>query len=226
MSPFPVLRMLALATMAVTSCCSLAPLRAPTLTDEPFVSGLPPVYLDGAWTATNGEGSLLIAGSVPGDLITDLERAGALSSSDVLYEQTFLPPAGSPPAPGAPRGRPISDNDTWTFSLSFETPWTQAELAALADVSLVFDGVKMAASVSLNGASVGAVADMFLRYSFPVKSLLAAGSPNTLSLTFPTSNDDANAEGRWDSCSGGWVRRHALEANAECGSRRFSAATC
>ncbi len=97
--------------------------------------------------------------------------------------------------------KPIWDNQTWIYTVSFDVQWT---LTAYADVALVFDGVKMAATVSLNGNTLGTVADMFLRYRFPVASYLLPTN-NTLQLAFFTSNDTANNEGRWTSCSGGWL---------------------
>jgi hypothetical protein len=58
--------------------------------------------------------------------------------------------------------------------------------AATRDVLLVFDGVKMGALVSLNGVSLGTLADQFLRYSFSVLPILKKSpAVNTLIVTFP-----------------------------------------
>jgi len=151
--------------------------------------------------SSTSDAGLTIGSTVPGDLITDLWRAGVIG--DPLYENNFLPygPDGPGPAtPGAPYGRPLWDNSTWTVSTSFDLAF---DATGLADLALVFEGVKMAATVSLNGNVLGVVADMFLRYVFNVGALLKP-SGNTLSLVFPISSDDANIGGRWDSCSGGW----------------------
>ena len=112
---------------------------------------------------------------------------------------------------GAPYGRPIWDNQTWTYSLTFDVDIT---LSNFADVSLVFDGVKMAADVSLNGKPLGTVADMFYRYRFPVASILLPAN-NVLSLSFFLSNDTANNEGRWTSCSGGWCVSYGAQGAGE-----------
>lgn len=82
------------------------------------------------------------------------------------------------------------DRYTWNYTLSF-TP----QLPAGSTAYLVFDGslhrlcvlceysitvssicagVKMAASVTLNGAPVGDTIDQFLRYTFDVSTLLKA----------------------------------------------------
>ncbi len=62
---------------------------------------------------------------------------------------------------------------------------------------LVFDGVKMAADVSLNGQTVASIADQFLRVTVPVSNLMAS---NTLSVTFPPSSDARNNAGRFMAC--------------------------
>jgi beta-mannosidase len=72
------------------------------------------------------------------------------------------------------------------------------------EVLLVFDGIKMGADIYLNNHLVNTTSDQFLRYSFPVKSLLSIHG-NTLSVVFRTSVDPLNsAESRWMQCSGGW----------------------
>lgn len=115
--------------------------------DSPITAGLPVQYLDGAdWIVSNPDSSIVVGGAVPGDLITDLQNAGVIA--DPLHEQNFLPPPGATPGPGAPYGRPVWDNQTWTYTLTFDLEWNVKDFA---DISLVFDGVKMAATVSLNG---------------------------------------------------------------------------
>ena len=85
--------MLALAPLLALRACSIG---SPTLRDHPIVSsGAQPLYLDGAdWTASwapadpstasttaaagaDGTGAGMAA-TVPGDILTDLQRAGAL----------------------------------------------------------------------------------------------------------------------------------------------------
>ena len=169
------------------------------LRDSPITAGGPVQYLDGPqWSVSNADTTVVVGGSVPGDLLTDLQNAGVIP--DPLHEQNFLPPVGAIPGPGAPYGRPVWDNQTWTYSTTFDLNWVAKDYA---DISLVFDGVKMAAAVSLNGQALGTVADMFYRYRYPVSSALFQVN-NVLSLSFFLSNDTANNEGRWTSCSGGW----------------------
>lgn len=61
----------------------------------------------------------------------------------------------------------------------------------------------MAAEVWLNGVYLGYTADQFLRYSYPAVQYLKP-TGNTLVVSFPTSGDQRNIEGRWMACSGGW----------------------
>lgn len=51
---------------------------------------------------------------------------------------------------------PVWDNGTWTYSLTFTLNDT---ISATATQLLVFDGVKMAADISLNGKNLGFVTD-------------------------------------------------------------------
>ena len=89
-------------------------------------------YLDGSdWRATSGE--LSVAATVPGDLITDLQRAGVIT--DPLWERTFLSGANT-------WGR-----RSWSYTKLFNvelSPYTRSVL-------LVLEGVKMGAFVELNG---------------------------------------------------------------------------
>ena len=50
---------------------------------------------------------------------------------------------------------------------------------------LVFDGIRMGATIALNGKFLGNISDQFLRYRYPVHDvLLAAGNDNVLEVTF------------------------------------------
>jgi hypothetical protein len=56
-----------------------------TLVDHAIASGIPPLYLDGdGWTATNiggpQEGIPSINATVPGDILSDLQRAGRVNN--------------------------------------------------------------------------------------------------------------------------------------------------
>ena len=149
------------------------------------------------WHVSSALHSLSAPATVPGDLVSDLQRAGIIG--DPFYELGWL----NTTTPGA-QGAPLWDTGNWTFSLAF-TPSAPllAAIAAGGTPLLVLDGVKMAADVALNGVPLGAVQDQFLRYNFELGAVLVPGS-NTLSITFGTSRDPRNAEGRFSGASGGW----------------------
>jgi len=153
--------------------------------------------LDGElWTAqSSAAGEAAIAARVPGDVVTDLAAAGVIRSP--WLDLTWRDEAGR------------WDLNAWTYAAAFTTPagWS----AASGETFLVFDSVKMAADVALNGEAVGSVTSQHLRYAFPVGALLAApGASNALAVVFPpTVSDTRNDAGRFMGCSGGWdwVRR-------------------
>lgn len=100
-----------------------------------------------------------ITGTVPGDLITDLQNAGLIG--DPLYELNWL-------------NSSLWDQNEWTYSTSTALPTaTRTRLASAASTMLlVFDGVKMGAQVSVNGAQIGITSDEYRRYEFTVPSSL------------------------------------------------------
>ena len=134
------------------------------------------------WTASSSTGLALRQVSVPGDLISDLERNNIIG--DPLYEHTFL------------EGEPLWNEATWTYKATFAG-------SAAARATLVFEGVKMHAVVSVNGVVVGAAADQFLRYAFDLRNathdLLRA--TNVVEVAFAPGED---VGGRFMACSGGW----------------------
>ena len=140
-------------------------------------------YLDGEWGISNG--STTFGGLVPGDLLTDMEAAGLIG--DPLYEINFLTD-------------PIWDRTNWSYSSTFAA---SPDVVAAASRRLVFDGVKMAADILLNGQTLGFVDNSFLRYTYDVTAQLSTTLPNTLTVRFTTSNDTRNLPGRWSACSGG-----------------------
>ena len=115
-------------------------------------------YLDASaglkWVAQAPTKGLAIPASVPGDLITDLQLAAIIG--DPLYELNWL-------------NSSIWDATTWTYSLNFTAT---AQQLGSAESLLVFDGIKMGATISLNGIQLGNATDQFLRYSFPVQKIL------------------------------------------------------
>lgn len=168
-----------------------AAVHAKGLTDEPLAGAahqsLTGPDASGSWTAAS---SALdpIAATVPGDLITDLQRAKKIG--DPLYERNF-------------KGE-LWDATNWTFSTEFKAAPDLLEVSGAAGhVYLVVDGVKMGAWIYLNGNLIGNVSDQFLRYRYDVSGLLSRGQ-NTLQVVFPPSNHSLNAEARWMACSGAW----------------------
>lgn len=180
----------AAATAAVLALHLPARCAAEGTRDAPIVADAIQ-YLDSAlWTATNAEG-LAIRATVPGDVVSDMHAAGLIP--DPWLDLTWRQYAG------------LWDSTTLAYSTTFSSP----PAAAGARVWLVFDGVKMAATLSLNGKWLGNATNQFIRYRFDVTDVLAAGpGANTLSVEFPpTSEDPRNDEGgtnlRWAAYSGG-----------------------
>lgn len=92
----------------------------------------------------------------------------------------------------------------WTYGTTVTvSPETHDRLASTASsLLLVFDGVKMGASLTLNGNVIGTMADEYRRYEFSLPSSLLLVGDNKLEVTFTKSVD---CEGRWMACTGGWV---------------------
>jgi len=163
------------------------------LVDHPIAASAPS-YLDGEeWLASTPSG-LLIRSTVPGDLITDLQVAGFIG--DPLYELNW-------------KNYSLWEGNVWTFSKSFSLSQSALAgiLAGTSDTLLVFDGVKMSSSVSINGVSVGKTTNQFLRYTFSLAQAQAAGAKlgadaNQLTVSFDSA--DQTTEGRFSACSGGW----------------------
>ena len=166
--------------------------RSASLADNPIVAdGI--AYLDSGWTVStagnNTRGPITIAATVPGDVISDLENAGLIG--DPLSELNFLNESAAWTA------------RKWSYLTNFTTTAAAAAAAAGGDVYMVvFDGVKMGATISVNGQTIGVTTDQFLRYSFEVNaSVLGGGTSHTLKVAFdPT----IACGGRWMACTGGW----------------------
>jgi beta-mannosidase len=165
-----------------------------TLVERPISSSAAPVYLDGAdWSLQHlSDGSAtggLINATVPGDILTDLQRAGRIP--DPYWNTSWR----EPPFIAA------WNEGSWRYSKSFTSP-AAAGPAAGQDALLCFDGVLMGATLALNGepltttinpllGNVTGAADQFLRYVFPVGHMLRpAGASNLLTATFGVEEDD------------------------------------
>lgn len=152
-------------------------------------------YLDSSsqsWFVSALDGSVInISAQVPGDTITDLQAAGIIG--DPIYELNFLD------------GR--WDRTSWNYSVTFAlSPLLSAGLTAgtAAATALVLESVKLVGDVYVNGVYLGFVADQFLRYSFPVQSLLSPAGLNSLSIVISNSTDPRLTEGRITGAGGGW----------------------
>ena len=173
-----------------TTAASVAETPAAELRD------LPPVgeslrYLDGVWSASSNGGSTglehTINASVPGDIISDLEEAGLIG--DPWFETNWRDDAGM-------------WFRKWRYNTTFALSSAEAEqLRAGAEIFLVFDGIKMGATIELDGHAVGVATDQWLRYSFPISALLSPATSHELSVTFDNAID---THGRYMGCSGGW----------------------
>ena len=145
-------------------------MAASGLRDEPLL-GDSIQYLDGdAWTARASSG-LEIAARVPGDIITDLQKANVIE--DPYFELNWINNAS------------LWDAQDWIYQSSFalmDISWLKDP--SVVEIYLVFDGVKMVADLSLNGQLLGTALNQFLRYTFPVKSILNGGSNEVQVLDF------------------------------------------
>jgi hypothetical protein len=152
--------------LAFAALASPAAAPEPSLRDHPVASGMAPAYLDGAWTAQHSGATDTIAASVPGDILTDLQAAGA--QPDPYFNSTWREPSFI-----------ASWNEgTWEYTKTFPTH------ASGGAQLLVFEGIRMGAMIALNGQPLGNATDQFLRHIFPVGSLLKKTGNNTLTVTF------------------------------------------
>jgi len=124
-----------------------------------------------------------IPAKVPGDHLTDLQNAKIID--DPLFDVNF-------------RNDSVWGGRTWTYTATFTPPQSLSDAET---ILLVFDGVKMGATVSLNGKVLGTITDQFLRVKYNVVNELMLGKTNTLALVFDL---DIFVNGRFMACSGGW----------------------
>lgn len=232
----------ALAAATVALLTSAASQFAPTLVEHPIACS-ETIYLDGSdWIASNDNAiHRSLPATVPGDIITDLQRAGRVKDpywnvtwrDPHFVEQwnngtyTFTKQFPSPTSASAARCRawlfcvpwplhlpcgetlPCSGVHVVTACSLLLTPtylpptppppislyirsciffnafpyFSQNKKSG--ETMLVFDGIRMGATIALNGKFLGNISDQFLRYRYPVHDvLLAAGNDNVLEVTF------------------------------------------
>ena len=181
------------ALVALAAAAALGAAADPGLRDHAIATSTAPLYLDGMWTARSGKPlrgaaaiNISVPAWVPGDLLTDLQKAKVIP--DPWLDITWIANSS------------LWTEHEWTFSTHFSVSGKDAAL------QLVFDGVKMGATVKVNGHTVGVVRDQFLRYTFTLGSavgLLPGARANILEVTFA---EDVAEDGRFMACTGGWVR--------------------
>ena len=160
-----------------------------TLRDIPIASISSPYYLDSSsWQATEPTLQLTIPATIPGDIITDLQKANIIN--DPLYENNFL------------NNRSFWDSNirTWSYTTNFTIPSSFQTIANNSPLVLVFDGVKMGAQILLNNNILGNVTNQFLRYIFPLPNVQ---DTNTLEIKFYTVSE-LDTDNRFMPCSGYW----------------------
>jgi hypothetical protein len=186
---------LLLAAALAAASASAWPAAAPSLRDAPIAGSSPALYLDSggadgvAWTASEPSLGLRVAATVPGDVISDLQRAGVVP--DPYFETAFR------------------DNRTlWAP----ERAWTLAAAnvslpppgaAPGSSLLLVLESVKSGARVSFNGVALGEATNQFVRYVFelPAAAVRAAPGANAVAVAFDGSLE---LSGRFMPCSGSW----------------------
>jgi hypothetical protein len=168
------------------------------LNDPRISSQLPAISLDGSeWRATSSDGSLYINARVPGEIITDLQRAGKIG--DPLYELNWKKDDNV-----------RLWNQTWTYSRVLPAALLATTFrgngGGTAEMLLIFDGIKMGATIKLNGKKIGEATDQFVKYNFSIAEGLLAQvdrqgtlQDSTLEVVF-----DLPTNGRFAACSGGW----------------------
>jgi beta-galactosidase/beta-glucuronidase len=169
--------------IGILTCQLLCALAAHGLVDHPIASEFNPTYLDSQWRLT-GPG-VDVDATVPGDLITDLQRGNVIG--DPLFGLNFA--------------NTLWDSGDFIYTRRFDA--NEILNSNVAQVMLVFDSIKMASIIELNGQSVGITTNQFRRYTFDVLPLLRSFN-NTLTVRFVPSNHSLNANARFMSCSGAW----------------------
>lgn len=146
--------------------------------------------------------------TVPGDLISDLYRAKHIP--DPWYELNW-------------KNSTLWDSHNWTYTRSFSLSKERLEVlraGAGADTMLVFDGIKMAGIIRLNGVEIGFAQDQFLRYEFSLGAMASLLSEaNTVSVSFPSRK---SIDARFMACAGGWDWAAYSDTSNPGGTRTFS----
>ena len=134
--------------------------------------------LDGTWQLRNG--TLHVPAAVPGTVPGALFAAGVAPDPQFGRNQLDVFHAAAA--------------QTWTYSRSFTAPGCSAA-AAHQRCELVFAGIDTAATVRVNGVTVGQANDMHLRWVFDVtKQLQQAQPPHTVEVEIQPATEYARAQ--------------------------------
>ncbi len=152
-------------------------------------------YLDGSdWNLIHHDKNINISGNVPGDVITDLTNAGIIA--DQLTDINWLDSKAI---------------DLWNAKGWLYTKDIMLDIMLLEsskEIFLVFDSVKMGATLYLNGIQVGIFQSQFIRYKFAIKKYLhfdtMATSPLKLNIMIEFNDTKVDVENRYMACTGGW----------------------
>uniref|UniRef100_A0A6J0UK86 Beta-mannosidase n=1 Tax=Pogona vitticeps TaxID=103695 RepID=A0A6J0UK86_9SAUR len=136
-----------LASWRSSGATGAAASRSPTTTAAVY-------SLRGRWQVSNGNGSLVLDGEVPGCIHTALLQGGLIQDpyyrfNDLAYTWISL--------------------DNWTYSRKFESPFAASSWQK---VALVFEGVDTVAQVVVNNVTVGKTDNMFNRYTFDITDVI------------------------------------------------------
>ena len=170
----------------------------PLTLDDPRIPGTITELSGSQWTASSPSQGLSMPARVPGDVISDLFRAGVIP--EPLYELNWI------------RNASLWNDHLWAYN---RTHVVDARVVARLqdssaddDLLLVFDGIKMGADIYSNGVWIGRSIAQFERHVFSFRQLLAnkttAGAlragANTISVVFdPAINTELFMQ-----CTGGW----------------------
>ncbi|XP_071518434.1 beta-mannosidase isoform X1 [Panulirus ornatus] len=120
------------------------------------------------WTLTNNNASVVVGGTVPGGVYTDLLKANVLRAGDFYFRFNDM------------HYRWVS-RENWTYSTDLKA---DATLLRHKRVALIFQGLDTASLVRLNHHQVGRSNNMFVRYVFDVKDHLQEAYENKLEVWF------------------------------------------
>ena len=157
----------------------------------------------------------------PGDIITDLMNANILD--EPYLDLNFLTQrhVWTGNVTDYFRGRPQLEyrSRTWNYETTFSLPNNNKNHTFV----LVVEGIKMGASLTLNGVQLGQVTDQFLRYDYVIGEDVLQKAPDNNKHKLVVSFDPTiSTDGRFMGCSGGWDWAPYIPVGDERGSRSYT----